>query len=51
MDKEAKTKKENKKKGFFSRLVEKIDKRMEEKAKNSPCSCSSGKNGDNSCCS
>lgn len=50
MAKDATTKKENKTKGFFSRFVEKIDRKMEEKAKKSPCSCSSKKNGDNPCC-
>lgn len=51
MDKELNSNKENKPKGFFARLVEKIDKKIEEKAKKSSCSCGSGKNGENSCCS
>jgi hypothetical protein len=50
MDKELNSNKENKTKGFFAWLVEKIDKKMEEKAKKSPCSCSP-KDGNNSCCS
>lgn len=50
MDKELNPKKENKKKGFVARFIEKIDRKMEEKAKKNPCSCSSGKNGGNSCC-
>lgn len=50
MDKEPNSKKENKTKGFFARLVEKVDKKMEEKAKKNPCSCSP-KDGNNSCCS
>jgi len=40
-----------KKKGFLSRFIEKLDKRMEEKAKTKPC-CSSGKeNKGRPCCS
>lgn len=49
MDKEVNTKKGNKAKGFFTRLIEKIDKKMEEKAKKNPCSCSP-KDRNNSCC-
>lgn len=36
-------------KSLFRKLVEKIDKKMEEKAKNGKC-CNSGKTGDKSCC-
>lgn len=50
MDKELNLKKENKTKGFFARLAEKIDRKMEERAKKSPCSCSP-KDKNNSCCS
>jgi len=51
MDKDTNVKKENKKKGFFARFVEKIDKKMEEKAKNTRCSCKTDKDQDKSCCS
>lgn len=50
MDKELNPKKENKRKGFFARFVEKIDKKMEEKTRKSPCSYSP-KDGNKSCCS
>lgn len=40
----------NGKKGFFSKMFEKIDKKMEEKAKSGTCCKPSGKGG-NSCCS
>jgi len=40
------------KKGFFVRLLDKIDKKMEEKAKSSSCCCKSNdKEGKKSCCS
>lgn len=42
--------KENKKKGFFARFIEKLDKKMEEKAKKGSCCCGSGKK-DDPCCS
>ena len=38
------------KKGFFSGMFEKLDKKMEEKAKSGPC-CKSSDKGGNSCCS
>lgn len=44
-------KKEGKPKGFFGRIIERIDKRMEEKAKNSPCYCTGKDKGDKACCS
>lgn len=50
MEKEVNTKRENKKKGFFARLIEKVDRKIEEKARKSPCSCGP-KGGNNSCCS
>ena len=37
------TKKENKIKNMFARFVEKIDKKMQEKAKNSSSCCGSDK--------
>lgn len=44
--------KEMNKKGFFKRIMEKIDKKMEEKAKSKACCCSGPKDKDNnSCCS
>lgn len=39
------------KKGFFARLLDKLDKKMEEKAKSSPCCCKSAQKKDKSCCS
>ncbi|MDO8489053.1 MAG: hypothetical protein Q7S42_02950 [Candidatus Omnitrophota bacterium] len=50
MNKYMDTKKKNKISEFFSRFIEKIDKKMQEKLKNGSC-CNSKKNGDNSCCS
>jgi len=50
MEKGAEAKKEIKAKGFFGRLIEKMDRKMQEKAKKSPCGCSGDKKGDNSCC-
>lgn len=38
-----------KKKGFFARLFERLDKKLEEKAKDSGC-CSSNKPKGGSCC-
>jgi len=43
--------KEGKKKSFFARLFDKLDKKMEEKAKSSPCCCKPSDKGDGSCCS
>jgi len=44
-------KKTNKTKGFFSRLAEKLDKKLEEKSKSkNPCCCQSQPK-DKSCCS
>lgn len=43
--------KENKKRSFFARLFDKLDKKMEEKAKSSPCCCKPSDKGGNSCCS
>ncbi len=40
-----------KKKGFFARLMEKLDKKMEEKAKAKPCCDSREKDKGKSCCS
>ncbi len=38
-----------KKKGFWTKLMEKLDKKMEDKSKAKPC-CNSGQKG-KSCCS
>lgn len=38
------------KKGFISRLIDKLDKKMEEKAKEAPCCGSSAKKKSTSCC-
>ena len=42
--------KEEKKKGFFARLLEKIDKKLEEKSKKTGCGCQPGGNKEGSCC-
>lgn len=42
--------KENKKKSFFARLFDRLDKKMEKKAKSQPC-CKPSDKGGNSCCS
>jgi hypothetical protein len=42
--------KEEKKKGFFARLVEKLDKKLEAKAKKTGSCCGSEKDNGNSCC-
>lgn len=39
------------KKGLFSRIIEKLDKKMEEKAKESNCCGGSDKSKGKSCCS
>jgi len=41
---------ENKKRGFLGKLIEKLDKKMEEKAKTKPCCDNQGKNKGASCC-
>ena len=40
---------DKKKKGFFGKLVDKLDKKMEEKAKKS-CSCGDSSDSDSPCC-
>lgn len=45
-------KKEARKKGFFSRIFDKLDKKMEAKAKGQkPCCCGPADDNKNSCCS
>jgi len=44
-------KKDKPKKGFFARLMDKLDKRMEEKAKAAPCCSPKDKPEGGSCCS
>ncbi|MFH1362978.1 MAG: hypothetical protein ABIH45_02045 [Candidatus Omnitrophota bacterium] len=44
-------KKSEKKKSFFGRLIEKLDKTIEEKAKTKSCCDSKNKNKGKSCCS
>ena len=39
------------KKGFFAKLIEKLDKKIEEKAKAKPCCGSDDKKEGKSCCS
>ncbi len=43
--------KPEKKKGFFGKLIEKLDKKMEEKAKAKPCCDPKDKDKGKSCCS
>ena len=40
-----------KKKGFLGKLIEKLDKKMEEKAKAKPCCDNKEKNKGKACCS
>jgi hypothetical protein len=49
--KESKDKKTNKIKRFFSQLVNKLDSKMEEKAKSSSCCCKPTDKRSGSCCS
>jgi len=47
-----KPKEKKSKKGFFTRLLDKLDKKMEEKAKYSSCCCrGNDSGGKKSCCS
>ena len=46
-----KDKDKTKKNGFFVRLVEKLDKKMEKSAKSKPCCSSKSKSRGGSCCS
>lgn len=39
------------KKGFFSRLFDKLDRKMEEKSNPASCCCKPSDKGDKSCCS
>lgn len=43
--------KDDRKKSFFARLLDKLDKKMEEKAKSLPCCPKPLDKGGNSCCS
>jgi len=48
---EGKQEERKSKKGFFSRMFDKLDKKMEEKAKSSPCCCKPTDKGNKTCCS
>ena len=50
MEKDIKNEKISKKKSVFSKLIEKLDKKMQEKAKSGKCCCSDSAE-DKSCCS
>ena len=39
------------KKGFFAKIIDKLDKRMQEKSKAKSCCNSENKSGQKSCCS
>jgi len=39
------------KKGFFARMIDKLDKKMQEKSKSKSCCCNNGKSDKKSCCS
>lgn len=41
--------KKEEKKGFFARLMDKLDQKMEEKAKSGGCCCCSGDKKDKKC--
>ncbi|MCX5687502.1 MAG: hypothetical protein NTV71_02500 [Candidatus Omnitrophica bacterium] len=43
--------KEGKKKSFFAKLFDRLDKKLEEKAKSESCCCKPSDKGDSSCCS
>ncbi|MFC1698880.1 hypothetical protein ACFL1I_02830 [Candidatus Omnitrophota bacterium] len=43
--------KETKKKSFLGKLIERLDKKMEEKAKTKPCCGAKDENKGKSCCS
>lgn len=47
---EKKSEIKKKKKGFFGKLVDKLDKKMEEKSKNTSCCGGSEKEKGSSCC-
>jgi len=47
---EQKCSSEKKKKGFFARIIEKIDKNLKEKAERSDCCCGPDKKSGGSCC-
>ena len=49
---ENKSEEKKTKKGFFAKLFDKLDKKMEEKAKSGSCGCKNDGRGENkSCCS
>ncbi len=52
MDKNNKkqTNKTKGKKGFIAKVIDKLDKKLEEKAKKTPCCDKSDKKGGSSCC-
>jgi len=51
MDKKTNPSQNPKPKGFFARLAEKLDQKLLEKSKSSPCCGSNTKSKDSSCCS
>ena len=51
MSQEIKSEKKGRVKKFFSRWFQKLDKKMEEKAKSSGCCCDNTKSEGRSCCS
>ena len=51
MGENANTEKTGKKKSFFGRLFEKLDKTMQEKAKSKGCCCGPAEKKNDSCCS
>jgi hypothetical protein len=42
--------KDKAKKGFFAKIFDKLDKKMEEKAKSSSCCCCQDEKSKDSCC-
>ncbi|MDD5561655.1 MAG: hypothetical protein PHT50_05985 [Candidatus Omnitrophica bacterium] len=45
------TNQEGRKKGLFARMIDRLDKKMQEKAKTKSCCCNEKKAGKKSCCS
>lgn len=51
MEKNNEVKKSGKVKSFLKGIAEKLDKKMQEKSKNSSCCCNPKSSKDSSCCS
>lgn len=51
MKEKSSTKNEAKKKSFFAKAIERLDKRMQERAKSTSCCCGPSDKESGSCCS